>query len=257
MAAAEYVQSSVSVDTFLVDDGCTDGTSDAVRSDFPQVKIIAGTGNLFWCGGMRLAWAHAGAGNYDAYLWLNDDVVLDDDAIDRLLIPFHEGQRADGAVIVVGTTRNEGVGPAMLSASYGGMGANGVMQPSREARPIKLFNGNIVLVSRAAFQCLGNLSTAYTHGLGDIDYGIRANRAGVPALLAADTHGSCAANKLARWRQHDLSLWRRLYELHRPTGCPPWQLARLLWSDGRWWFPWSVAKLYWQACFPSRRTGAS
>ena len=248
-AAARLAGQSVVVDTFLVEDGCADGTGDAVRSQFPLVNVIVGTGELYWCGGMRLAWQHAAEHDYDAYLWLNDDVALDGDALIRLFSTAKEHRRDDGAVIVVGTTRVEDGGSSAV-ASYGAMGDEGVLPPAAAPRRIELFNGNIVLVSRRAFEVVGNLSAAYTHGLGDIDYGVRAKRAGVPAWLAAGTLGSCAANKSMRWRQASLPLWKRLRELHRPTGCPPWQLARLIWRNGGWWFPWSVAKLYWQAVFP-------
>jgi GT2 family glycosyltransferase len=200
---------------------------------------------------MRLAWAHAAKHDYDAYLWLNDDVALDTDAIRRLKELSQECQRNDGAVIVVGATRVEGTEDAATVVSYGAFGEKGVLPPVHKATRVELFNGNIVFVSRGAFKVIGGLSSAYTHGLGDIDYGVRAKRAGVPAWLAAETLGSCAANKVARWRQRDLPVWKRLRELHRPTGCPPWQLARLVWRNGGWWFPWSVAKLYLQTLFPT------
>lgn len=35
------------VDVFLTDDGCTDGTSMAVKEEFPNVNIINGDGTLF------------------------------------------------------------------------------------------------------------------------------------------------------------------------------------------------------------------
>ena len=44
---------------FLVDDNSSDGTNKAIKSLFPLVKIIKGNGNLFWAGGMRLAWKKA------------------------------------------------------------------------------------------------------------------------------------------------------------------------------------------------------
>lgn len=34
-------------DTYLVDDGCTDGTPEAVMATFHNVHIIKGNGNLF------------------------------------------------------------------------------------------------------------------------------------------------------------------------------------------------------------------
>jgi GT2 family glycosyltransferase len=248
--AASHAHGLGMINVFLVDDGCCDGTADAVRRRFPQVRVLPGSGSLYWCGGMRKAWAAAAEGDYDAYLWLNDDVSLREDSLTVLLATLEEGRREDGrAGIVIGSTLSEGAGGATIT-SYGAMGPKGAETPGEQARRIELFNGNIVLVSRDAHGVLGNFSEAYTHGLGDIDYGIRARQRGVPVRLAAGHQGTCAPNKLARWRRPDVPLWTRLYELHRPTGCPPWQMARLIWSSGGWYFPWSVLKLYLRALFP-------
>lgn len=239
-----------SVNVFLVDDGCSDGTGEAVGERFPGVRIVPGSGNLYWCGGMRKAWAQAAEDDYDAYLWLNDDVVLHSDALAVLLSTHEAGRREDGlGGIVVGSTRSSDAAGATVT-SYGAMGPRGVEPPGTTPRRIELFNGNIVLVSREAHRILGNLSRSYTHALGDIDYGIRAKQQGVPVRLAAGHQGDCEANKTPRWRRPELPVWTRLYELHRPTGCPPWQLAHLVWSNGGWYFPWSVLKLYVRAIFP-------
>ena len=65
---------NVEFDVFLVDDGCTDGTAEAVREEFPKIHIIQGDGSLFWNRGMCLAWEEARKnGAHDAVLWLNDD----------------------------------------------------------------------------------------------------------------------------------------------------------------------------------------
>src|ERR1039458_788534 len=47
------------LDIYLVDDGSSDGTSDAVREAFPEVHVIPGDGSLFWSGGMCVAWQYA------------------------------------------------------------------------------------------------------------------------------------------------------------------------------------------------------
>lgn len=47
------------IDVYLTDDGCTDGTPEAIRAQYPQVHIIKGNGNLFWNRGMYTAWEAA------------------------------------------------------------------------------------------------------------------------------------------------------------------------------------------------------
>ena len=52
---------SIDLSVFLVDDGCTDGTADAIKEKFQDkpIHIIRGTGSLYWCRGMCLAWNSA------------------------------------------------------------------------------------------------------------------------------------------------------------------------------------------------------
>jgi GT2 family glycosyltransferase len=235
------------VDVFLVDDGCTDGTRAAVAEAFPEVTIIAGTGSLYWCGGMRLAWSEAAKHRYDAYVWLNDDVVVCDDSILRLLDALACQEAAAGTRgIVVGSM----VDSHRTAVTYGAVNERGPIEPVDQPHPVLHFNGNIVLVSAAAFEKLGNLSSWYRHGFGDIDYGCRAQKAGVPVWLAAGYLGVCDANPSPRWFSPKLSLRDRLKALHAPNGCPPWELARCLYVYGAWWAPWAIAKIYWRTFFP-------
>ena len=68
---------NLEIDVFLVDDGSTDGTYEAIKSMFSDVNLIKGSGNLFWAGGMRLAWETALKNHdFNYFLLLNDDVIL-------------------------------------------------------------------------------------------------------------------------------------------------------------------------------------
>ncbi len=75
----------VDLQVILLDDGSTDGTAEAVRGRFPAVEVLHGDGELFWGGGMRRAFAVGLARSLDAYLWLNDDTLLDPGALASLL----------------------------------------------------------------------------------------------------------------------------------------------------------------------------
>src|SRR5690606_1901340 len=80
------VPETLKIDYFLVDDGCTDGTSNAVNKIYPEINIVLGSGNLFWAGGMRLAFTEARKNrDYDGYLLLNDDVELTRDFLSKIL----------------------------------------------------------------------------------------------------------------------------------------------------------------------------
>ena len=56
---------------------------------------------------------------------------------------------------------------------------------------VETMSGNIVLVSAAAFARLGNLSPAFVHILGDLDYGLRANSLGIPVFAGSGFFGTC------------------------------------------------------------------
>ena len=87
--AIKIVEQNCKITVYLTDDGSTDGTSEAVALNFPEVKILPGTGTMYWAGGMRNSWSEALKGNYDGYLLLNDDTELFNNVF-KVLIETHE-----------------------------------------------------------------------------------------------------------------------------------------------------------------------
>lgn len=184
----------------LFDDASSDGTPEAVAAAYPDVRIVHGDGNAFWNGGLHQLWSTVKDAEVDAFLWLNDDTWLDDDAFARLAQTWRtmEERQGDTAFILVGATRGTDGG-----VSYGGYDVEPsplalrlvkVLPEAEALRPVATFNGNVVLVSKAATARIGLNDPHFFHNLGDVDYGLRARKAGIPAMLLPGTLGECEAN---------------------------------------------------------------
>lgn len=228
LAALQSNQASANVDlhAVLVDDCSSDGTAAAVRERFPWVQVVAAEGDLFWCRGMHRAYAHAMPQGHDFYLWLNDDTVLDGDALARLLACQARLRGQPQPVIVIGSTRDSRSG----ATTYGGECRQtwwptsfDKVEPKAEAVSVESFDGNIVLFSRAAAKQAGNLDPHFEHAMGDIDYGLRANRAGVATWLAPGWHGVCDDNPVNGTFLDPALPWPRRWRLMMGRKGVPWR----------------------------------
>lgn len=202
---------------FMTDDGCTDGTGEAVSTKYPGIHIIKGSGNLFWSGGMRLAWKTASDNDvYDYYLWFNDDARLYDDALQTL---FKASENVKENSVISGAFCDE-----QSRVSYGGKTKNWkLIEPKAgEYQSIYWMNGNLVLIPRAVFEQIGMIDEIFVHGTGDYDYGRRAVKAGFKVFLTDRYVGE--TNRHDNPRQTPYKKSMRLYErfkvLYSPRHSP-------------------------------------
>lgn len=73
------------VRTYVVDDGSTDGTSEAIERDFPDVRLIKGDGNLWFTEGTNVGVRAALEENPDYILMMNDDQIFDENFLRYLV----------------------------------------------------------------------------------------------------------------------------------------------------------------------------
>jgi len=210
------------IDIYLLDDASSDGTAEAVKAKYPQVTIVAGTGNLFWAGGMRKVWTYAiSQKDYDLFCLFNDDVVLFDDALQRIL--YHYSLAGSGNILV-GSTRD----PATNAHSYGGFIQ--ILHPIKFNRfiltepdetklvPCNFAHANILLADKATVKKIGIFSSRYTHFFADFDYTYTAYKSGIAVLIAPGYYGYCEDDHGNKWLSQGKPLKQRIAYLYNPKG---------------------------------------
>ena len=191
---------NISLSVFLTDDGCTDGTAEAVKAEFADkdIHILQGSGSLFWAGGMRLAWQAAiDTGTpWDYFLLLNDDTIIYDNAFDLLLEADSYGFHQKGKHGLSSGATCQPAGSSRIT--YGGFRFRSkakvkstLVIPTGTPQAIDLSHANILLVHHSVTDSVGIFFKGYIHGGADLDYALMASRKGFPVSLTSAVCGEC------------------------------------------------------------------
>jgi GT2 family glycosyltransferase len=193
-AAAQ--SAGVAVRYYIADDGSTDGTVESVMLLGLDVQLIRGSGNDYWAKSMAIA-EEAALGDsetsFDDYLvWLNDDVEIYETALKNLLDVAMASR-----CVAVGSLKDLQSG----EATYGGLKRSGIhplnyrlVPESDQLQSVDTFNGNLVVVSACVALDTGGIDGAYSHGLADIDYGLRCKTLGIQMWVLPAFSGTCSRN---------------------------------------------------------------
>ena len=241
----EKAASGLLPSVFLTDDGCSDGTAEAVLDlDLPfPVHILQGTGNLFWNGGMINSWkATLAEGGFDGYLWLNDDTyALPEFWEDLVAADAYSLETYGKHGIYVGSTRDIETG----AFTYGGFNyvskitlLDQLLPPNGTFQPCQAAHGNITYVSQEVVDKMGIFCEKYHHSGSDHDYTYRAHKAGFPILVLPRYSAFCKNDHLGMTREHTkLRLRERIhrFNIHNTLlfsrRCFPWRTPFVLFSS--------------------------
>lgn len=213
-------RAGVRLTIFLTDDGSSDGTATRVRADFPEVRIIAGDGSLYWNRGMLAAWRAAREVAPDFYLWLNDDLEVRENALADALACFGTDEQARR--IVVGKTLDPETGKVTYGVYARETGLSRLRFRRLRAGETTgvTMNGNFVLIPARAADELGMNDPVFTHASGDVDYGLRASRRGYAIVECPQAVGEQSRNEAYATRTSRMTLREARGVMTHPKGVP-------------------------------------
>lgn len=197
---SQHPQTIINLSIYLTDDGCTDGTADAVKAvcKDKDLHIIQGDGNCYWAGGMRLAWNEALKDKdiWDFYLLLNDDTIVLDNVFNELFFThkyaldnYQKAGLYSGITCDINNPESITYGGEKLQGKLNGDGVK--VTQTNLPQLVDQTNANILLVTKDVVNELGIFYKGFKHGGADYDYSMQAHKHGFPTLVTAKVCGKC------------------------------------------------------------------
>lgn len=200
LGSIERAKGGLDVEVVVADNASTDGTVDVLRSEFPDVRLVALPENIGFARGVNRAAALA-SGDY--LLLLNPDTALHDDGgLERLLAfarshpeyglfggrtLWPDGTLCPGSVWGAPSLWSDTCFAVLLSSAFKG---SRIFDPDSlgswqrdSVRRVGVVTGCLLLVSREGWDSLGGFDERFFMYGEDVDLSLRAARAGRPPVL--------------------------------------------------------------------------
>ncbi len=185
----------------IVDDGSTDGTSEAIRREFPEVEIISGSGDLWFTEGTNVGVRAALAHDPDFILMINDDAVFDQDSLKYMVGTATRYPRSIiGSLLLLWDTPHRlfQVAP-VWDTRLGGWRhwyTQTVWTIPQKPWDVDLIVGNCVLVPAKAFREAGLMDSRRYPNFGDAEFTPRLKRLGWRLLIDPRARVFCQPNAI-------------------------------------------------------------
>ncbi len=191
--------SGIDLHVIVVDDGSSDGTAAAIRSDFPQLELVQGDGSLFYAAGMNAGFEAALPHDPEYVLGFNDDSRFPPDCL-RLLLRCAEDHHGS----IVGPLLLDWDQPESIfqiapefSISYGGWKhwtRQAISTVPKSPFRVSSIAGNCVLIPAEALRSNQWMRAERLQHYGDTELTVRLRRAGWTLLIEPRARLLCQPN---------------------------------------------------------------
>jgi N-acetylglucosaminyl-diphospho-decaprenol L-rhamnosyltransferase len=217
---ADLAAQTVTHRTIVVDNGSTDQTRAALRSDWPQVTVVELDHNHPFTQAVNRG---VSAGEGEHVILLNNDVRLRHDFLERLVAPMRDDRRV-GSVASLMLTPDEatidsfGVSADVTLAGFARLHGREPSAALGSAPALAGAEGTAGAYRRAAWEQAGGLDESISAYMEILDLALRLRRAGWSAAAAPDAVGvHLGSSTFGRGsaRQRELAAFSRGYLLRR------------------------------------------
>lgn len=186
---ARIDRGGLDVRIFIVDDGSTDGTGEAITKNFPEVTLITGDGSLHYAAGTNRGIEAALRWEPDYIVAMNDDSVFHEQFLQRLIATAKANPRSVVGALLLLWDRPHlvfQVAPEWKTLSGGWLIPEDLTAFDKGELPFEVEGivGNCVLYPVEAIRENGLMDEKkFPHGWGDTQYTTRMRKSGWKLLV--------------------------------------------------------------------------